>query len=267
MRASPLALLAASLLLAGLLSGCTGYPPGAAHAGDTVTVHYQAFDLTTGTPLSNGTVDVALGAGGSALGDDLTHALLGHQTNDTVTVESRNDPGRAFTQTLDLAGSLSPQPLPPDRPEPISNLPYPPSMGANYTDNGGQKYVVIALNETTATLSPVFPDQPLPQYGLVLHPEKTASAVETLVRPMDGPKPSFVAQANQYFPKTGTYQVVGLSNGGANVTFRYSAVQDPALVGHDLRIVATVLRVTHGSIASLAPGERFSPIVGRTSAT
>jgi len=266
MRVPPLAALAAATLIAGLLSGCTGYPPGAARLGDTVSVRYEAYDLGTGAPVSNGTTDLVLGTSDGGLGDDVAHALLGHRANDTVTVESRDDTSRGFTSVVSAPAVIERSPLTQTIPVDVFQRAFGQNAtaGKTYTYQG-QDYAVDASDGSNVTLRSV-PGAPeeYPRFGLRVVQRVEGDSLVKRAEPMADPAP-FQGPLNPILSQPGTYRARSVQ--GDNLTFDYSPATDPALFGHDLRIVATVLQVTHGSTSSLAPGERFSPIVGRSLAS
>ena len=265
MASTPARLLLAALTAALLLAGCIGYPAGSIRPGDSVTVQYTATDLATGQVLAkDATATFVAGSGASGLGHDLENAILGLKANDTFSLDSRGDTGRAFTQTA-LANAIFDS----RAAQQIYNTSaFAQAVGEPVV---GMQFHAYGYNATLTNVTPQLVSftligndgfrQPFPDYGLTMvYSTQDGKLVKTL-EPTPGVvfTLTFAGQvaldrlnpdgSTEPFP-AGTYRVQPAQ--GTHLVFDYSPATNAALIGHDVSFQAKIVQVQPG--AQTAPG-------------
>lgn len=260
--------LALALLLATpIIAGCIGYPPDAARPGDLVEVRYDAYDLETGEAVAtNATATLDIG-GPSVLGRHVASAIVGKRAGETIQVESRDDPGRGFTNTVAVRSELARV----SAHEEVSAASFQAvvgkaEVGMEFDYPGGpMRGRVTAANGTTVAFDLLLPTDPTvehAQWGIQEVYTRQGDEVVIHVEPFGTPV-VFKGPLGEFLPQPGMYRVRGMD--GANITFDHSPIQDAKMLERDLRFEVTVLRVRHGEVVPAASGEyghRLSPHLG-----
>ncbi|HUR62763.1 MAG TPA: hypothetical protein VM286_10445 [Candidatus Thermoplasmatota archaeon] len=261
----PSALALALVLLP--LAGCLGYPPGTIRPGDTVTVTYTATDLATGKVLARDqTATFVAGSGASGLGRDLERAVLGHRTNDTLSLESRGDAGRGFNQVVEAQQVFDSR----DIVQTYNTSAFEDALKEKATV--GMAFSAFGYNATVTDVTPALVTfrltprdgarQGFPEYGLTMVDSTQGGKVVRTLEPTPGVvftvgyAGQIALQALQAdgtsepFP-AGTYKV--LPAAGGHLRFSYSAGTATALLEKDVRFEAKIVAVE--------PGVRTAPVV------
>jgi hypothetical protein len=248
------------LLLLMPLAGCIGYPPDAARFGDRASISYDAYDLATGqVVLRNATAQLVVGSP-SAVGLDVSRALIGNRVGDTLRVESRNDPGRLLTQTRYSPSELDR--FPAQQSVPRTSFEFtlgPAEVGQEYPFRAA-RLTVTQLNETHVTIRYLDADTPVPEFGLRQVFTVSGDQVTVRIEPMENAA-TFQGPIEGLLPDAGTYRARGMD--GDRVVYDFNPVAHKDLVGKDLVFQVTVLSVTRGNAVPQAPegeyGHRASP--------
>lgn len=240
----------AAALSALLASGCFGVPPGAADTGDAVTIRYTAYDLESGEVLrENQTVQFAVGAGTSGLGQQLERALRGHRANDTFTVTVRDDPALDYTAVVEVNRSLASIPI--EQSAPRSDFEQyvgPASVGQTFPAYGIYEGNVTEVSNDTVSFRIVAEDgqeDPVPSVGAILVTHVGEAELSRELKPDVGATFA-IAPPSPFQPSTplglepGSYRVTGATA----TKLQYARALGAAdIVGRDLRVEVTVLDV------------------------
>jgi FKBP-type peptidyl-prolyl cis-trans isomerase 2 len=250
-RAAPAALPALGLV-ALLVAGCMGTPPGSARPGDSVTIEYSAFDLESGDALrENRTVTFTVGEGESGLGSTVEGSLRGHRANETYTVEVRADPSLDYSERVEVNRSLSPIPTHQTAPRAdFAQYVGEPTVGQTFDAYGIYTGKVTNVTNDTVSFQVIAEDgqeDPVPSVGATLVTHVTETALLRRLDPVDGA--TFTIQPPSPFQPTtplglqaGSYRVAGSTDG--KLLYDRSASAQTDLVGRELRVVVHVLEVT-----------------------
>jgi FKBP-type peptidyl-prolyl cis-trans isomerase 2 len=249
-----------------------GLPPGSADTGDSVTIAYSAYDLTSGAPLrENRTVTFAIGDGGSGLGDTLEGAVRGHRANDTFEVTVRSDPSLDYSERVEANRTLAPIPVQQSAPRADFERYVGPAT-ANQTFDAYGIYtgqVTEVTNDTVSfrILAQDGQQDAVPSVGATL--VTTVTATQLLRRLDPVASATFTIQPPSPFQPTtplglqpGSYKVAEPT--ADKLVFLRSASGQGDLVGRDLRVVVRVLDVTDTQEAVPTTGNfgvRHSPQV------
>ena len=267
-----LPVLAAALLLA----GCFGFPPGTIRPGDSVTLKYTATDLATGQVLAqDATATFVAGSGASGLGHDLERAVIGHKANDTFTLDSRGDTGRAFDQTVEVSQLFDSRAV--VQHYDTANFTKAlgtPRVGMNFTAYG-YNATLTDVNPSQVTFRLAARDglrQEFPDFGLTMVYSTQGGNLVKVLEPTPG-KVFTIGFAGQIALRAinadgttaplpaGTYKVLPAT--GGNLRFSHSAGTAAALLGRDVAFTATIVSVAPGTQAPLPVtgeyGHRSSP--------
>lgn len=260
--------LATALLLAiPLMSGCIGYPPDAVRPGDSVEVHYEAYDLATGETLArNQTATITIG-GDAPLGNDVGAALVGKRMGETVRIESRKDAGRQFTETVRASRLIVVledvhQTIPRDE------APRDVAVGKSYP-YGRLVATITSVNATEVTFDVSPPAQAhdeIASLGLSTTLEVRGRSIVNVIDAL-ADRPAFAGPLSPLLDRPGTYRVRAVE--GDELVFDRSPVANPDLVGRDVRFEVT-LGPIHHDVPAVHPGEyghRLSPQLGRSTGT
>jgi FKBP-type peptidyl-prolyl cis-trans isomerase 2 len=254
------------LLAAVLAAGCMGVPPGAAGAGDSVTIEYTAYDLATGAALrENRTVTFTVGDGDSGLGTQVERSLRGHLANDTYEVTVRSDPTLDYSERVEANRTLTPIPTEQTAPRAdFARYVGEPSVGQTFDAYGIYTGEVTNVTNDTVAFSVLAEDgqeDPVPSVGATLVTHVTQGALLRRLDPVEGA--TFAIQPPSPFQPTtplglqaGSYKVAGATD--TKLVYLRSASGQADLVGRDLRVVVHVLDVapvqapvpTSGNIAA-----------------
>ncbi len=252
-------LLALAAVAAFTLSGCaglTGLPEGSADFGDMVTVSYSAADLDGNQVRPARTATFVLGSGHSGLGLAFERGLRGHAVNDNFTVTARDDPSLEFGRTVEVDREL--QGI--DQQQSASKRDYEANVGPASV---GQTFAAFGIY--TATVTNVTADRvsftisaaqdqrdPVPSVGAVLVSDPDGTTIHRILDPtVDATftiNPPTASNPNTPLGLApGTYKTLGAT--ATKLQYSYSIAGGLDVLGKDLRVTATILRLTPGSHA------------------